>query len=482
MDSAELRPLPLFKGLTDDQLRDLAAAGDEVRFRPDEELFHEGDPADHWWVLIDGTVELVRHVGREVMLLGRIDVPGRWAGGFRAWDEHGAYLATGRSASNGRMLRVPAQALRTWSAAWFPFGDHLIEGLYRTARNYEAITRQKEALVALGTLAAGLTHELNNPAAAATRAADAMGVACDAMLASLRQLAERSIAAEQYAALDQLRRAIDPTTAPVGPLALADREEALSVWMERHGVVRDWEIAPVLAAAGADVDWCARIATVVGDGPLEAALEWVASTVTMSGLLGEVKESTRRIFDLIVAVKSYSQLDRASMQRTDVTEGLESTVVMLAHRIPEDVTVVRDYGPDTPRIEAITAELNQVWMNLISNALDAMGCNGTLRLSTRADDRGGIVVEIGDTGAGMSPHVVQHAFDPFFTTKGVGQGTGLGLDISRRIVEGHRGEITIEPRPGETVFRVELPGTPATPSARTGSDSPSHPMKAPGPS
>ena len=192
-------------------------------------------------------------------------------------------------------------------------------------------------------------------------------------------------------------------------------------------------------------------------GALSPGLTWVASTLTVSSLLGEVTEATHRISDLVGAVKSYSQMDRASLQRTVVTEGLDSTLTVLKHRIPDGVTVLRDYAADTPDIEAIAAELNQVWTNLISNALDAMGGAGTLRVSTRAD-RGGVVVEVSDTGVWADPGAKDRAFEPFFTTKGVGEGTGLGLDISRRIVVGrHSGDITIDLRPGETVLRVWLP-------------------------
>ncbi|MGZ4596188.1 MAG: sensor histidine kinase [Actinomycetes bacterium] len=458
----DLRPLGLFDGLTDDQLLELIDLGTEVLFVPGQQLFREGEAAEFWWILVEGRVDLVRHVGREETLLGAMDTPGRWAGGFRAWDDNGVYLATGRASAAGRVLRVPAQSLKEWSSAWFPFGTHLLEGLFRTARNFEAVTRQKEALVALGTLAAGLAHEINNPAAAATRAVDALTDTCDMLLSSLARLAAGSISAGQFVALDTLRREIEPAPVSTDPLAKADREDALSTWLSRHGVAKDWLIAPPLAAAGVDVTWCERAAAVLDDGALEPGLEWVASTLSAATLLAEVKESTRRISGLVAAVKSYSQLDRASMQQTDVAEGLESTLVMLAHRIPDGVRVVRDYGADVPPIEAIAGELNQVWTNLVDNAVDAMAGEGTLRVSTRAD-RDCVVVEIGDTGQGMTHDVQDHAFEPFFTTKGVGKGTGLGLDISRRIiVDRHGGEVAIDAQPGETVLRVRLPRRPKT--------------------
>ena len=459
MDVDDLRPLSLFEGLTDDQLGELLAGSAEVTIEPGVVLFIEGEHADFWWVLVDGSIDLVKHVGREDTVVARMDVPGRWAGGFRAWDDQGVYLATGRGTVPGRVLRVPAETLRSLSDAWFPLGGHLIEGVYRTARSIESTARQRGALVTLGTLAAGLAHEINNPASAATRAAAELDVACKELLSSQGRLAGAEMTARQYAGLDALRREV---AAPVGvpdPLVLAAREQALSSWMSRHGVDEDWLLAPPLAAAGIDVAWCDRAAVVLEGSALEPALRWVASTFSAATLLGEVQESTRRISELVSAVRSYSQMDRASRQRIDVTEGLESTLVMLGHKLRETITVVREYAVDVPMIEAYPGELNQVWTNLVDNAVDAMDGGGTLRLVTRRDDDD-VVVEVVDSGAGMTPAVAARAFEAFYTTKDVDRGTGLGLDIARRIVvERHHGEITVDSRPGETVLRVRLPVT-----------------------
>jgi len=452
----ELRPLPIFDGLTDDQLGELLEGGAEVRIEPGVELFREGEHADFWWVLVDGAIDLVRHVGREDTVVARMDVPGRWAGGFRAWDEHGVYLATGRGVTAGRVLRVPAEVLRERSDAWFPFGGHLIQGLYQTARSIESTARQREALVTLGTLAAGLAHEINNPAAAAARTVDALEAACQALLSSIGRLARGELSAGQFAALDRLRLEAAPPADDLDPLDRADREQALSSWLAGRGLERGWAMAPALAAAGADPAWCERAAAILEGPALEPGLEWVASTFSVATLLGEARASTRRISELVAAVRSYSQLDRASLQRVDVADGLDSTLVMLGHKLRDGVTVVRDYGA-VPPVEAYAGELNQVWTNLVDNALDAMAGTGTLRVATRVDGDQ-VVVDIGDTGPGMPPQVAARAFDAFYTTKEVGKGTGLGLDIARRIVvERHGGAISIESRPGGTVLRVRLP-------------------------
>ncbi len=457
----DLRDIFLFEGLSDEQLLELAAVGDEVHFDSGDVLFREGEAADFWWVLVEGRVELLRRTRWEESVAGVMDRPGVWAGGFRAWSDQAGYLATGRGTSSGVMLRVPAEALGEWARTWFPFGVHLIEGFFQTVRNMEALSRQREALAALGTLAAGLAHEINNPAAAAVRAVGALQDTCNVLLSSTVRLAERSLAAEQFLAIDTLRRELDAGTAAVSPLAAADREEALADWLEAHEVTAAWDIAPALAAAGADLAWCERAGQILGGGTLEPGLEWVASTQSAAVLLSEVKDATERVSQLVAAMKSYAQLDRASLQFIDVTEGIDSTLVMLGQKLGGGVTVIRDYGTGVPQIAANPGELNQVWTNIIGNAIDAMEASGTLRISTRASAEH-VIIEIADTGPGMPPEVRARAFEPFYTTKDVGQGAGLGLDISRRIVvERHHGQITIDSRPGETVLRVRLPREPS---------------------
>jgi len=458
MDLAELRRLRLLDGLDDAQLGDLLAAATEETTHRGELLFHEGRPADSWWVLLEGTVALIRQVGTEESVLGYMTEPGQWAGGFAAWDEFGVYFATGRAENPGRVLRLAAPELRRLSEQWFPFGLHFIEGLVNTVRRIESTARQREALVALGTLSAGLAHELNNPASAATRAVDALQGTSELVLSSLAQLAGKGITAEHYTALDGLRLRVSGPEPALAGLALADREDELSDWLGDHDVDRDWVIAPVLAAAGADLAWCDELADAVPPDSLSPALEWISASLSTAALVQEVKQATGRVSTLVAAVRSYSQMDRASLQTTDLVEGLDSTLVMMGHKLGSGITVERHYAPGLPPIEAMAGELNQVWTNLVDNAIDAMDGSGILTVSARPDASGWVVVEVADTGSGMPPEVQAHAFEPFFTTKEVGKGTGLGLDISRRIVvERHSGDIDIESGPGGTLVRVRLP-------------------------
>ena len=456
----ELRPLPVLARLSDEQLTQLLDAGEVITTKTGAELFTEGRPAEQWWVLIDGEIALHRRQGQREEIVARMDVPGRWAGGFRAWDEHGTYLATGRVVVPGRVLRVPSERLRVLTDEWFPFGGHLLRGVLHTARSIDATARQHGALLTLGTLAAGLAHELNNPAAAANRSVDEVQVLAGQALDALRDLAVAGITAQQYTALDALRGELVPPSVPLSPLDLADREQEVGVWLSRHGVADPWRLASALVTAGADVAWCGRVVEVVGEAAAATpAFVWVACTTQVAQLLREARESVSRISQLVAAVKSYSQVDRATTQDVDVVEGIESTLLVLGHKLRDGITVEREYAADLPRIAAYPGELNQVWTNLVDNAVDAMEGDGTLRLVTRLDGDH-VVVEVGDTGPGIPPDVEARVFEPFFTTKDVGKGTGLGLYIARRaVVDRHLGTIEVARGPDGvgTVMRVRLP-------------------------
>jgi signal transduction histidine kinase len=460
MELDELRKLFLFEALPDERIEAICEVGEDIIFTDGDELFHEGQPADFWWILIEGNVQLVRRAGRESpVVIMTMENPGQWAGGFQAWNAGGNYMATGRGSGSGRMFRVAADDLGRFARQWFPFSVHLIEGFFQTVRSMDMLTRHRESMVALGTLAAGLAHELNNPAAASARAVDALRETCDTLLSSLTQLAEHSLSAEQFIALDSMRRELDATAAVADSLETMDREDALTGWLEGRGIDGAWRIAPALAAADVDIDWCERAAAPLEDEHLDSAFTWVASALSARALLAEIKHSTSRISALLNDFKSYSQLDRANVQTIDVTNGLDDTLVMLKHKLTDGVTIKREYGKDVPKIDAFPAELNQVWTNLIANAIDAVDGHGTICIRTRAETEF-IVVEVVDDGPGMPPDVQARAFEPFFTTKDVGKGTGLGLDISRRIIaDRHHGQIIITSEPGNTVVSVRVPRT-----------------------
>lgn len=460
MSIEALRTAFLTQGLSDAQLEQMWAAGEEVRFAAGAEAFVEGTPADYLWILLDGTVQLTRHSGGDTVVVATMNTPGQWAGGLRAWADAtaAAYRATGTAINDVSFFRLPSAELARLIDEWFPFGKHLITGIFQTVRGIEATVRHRESLVALGTMAAGLAHEINNPASASLRAVAALSDACDDMLGNLSALAVQPITAEQFVELDRLRRELLDLALPeADALAAMDREDNVGSWLERHGVPEPWSLAPSLAAVGADGTWLGAVEAVVGPAALGAALRWAATTFAASRLLGELTDTTRRISNLVEAVKSYSQLDRAGSQPFDVREGLESTLVMLSPKL-QHVRITREYG-EVPRIDGYAAEMNQVWTNLVDNAVDAMDGSGRLLIRTGIVD-GALQVDITDSGTGIPPEVLDRVFEPFFTTKDVGKGTGLGLDITRRIVvERHRGEITFDSSPDGTTATVRLPLT-----------------------
>lgn len=351
---------------------------------------------------------------------------------------------------------------------WFPMAMHLLEGLFLGMRTSQTIVSERERLLALGSLSAGLTHELNNPAAAAVRATSALRERVAGMRHKLAMIADGRLDGSQLHDLVELQENAVKRSASapdLTPLARSDAEDAVADWLDDHDIVGSWDLAATLVAGGLDASWLDQIAGAVGEENLESAIRWLTYTVDAELLMCEIDDAVNRISGLVAAAKQYSQLDRAPYQTVDVHDLLDATLTMMQGKIPGGVHTVKDYDRSLPLIPAYAAELNQVWTNLIDNALGAMNGTGTLTLRTRRKD-GHLVVEVGDTGTGISPEVRPRIFEPFFTTKPVGEGTGLGLDISYRIVVNkHHGDIRVDSQPGDTRFRVYLPLDQAAPEA-----------------
>ena len=345
---------------------------------------------------------------------------------------------------------------------WFPMAVHLLEGLFFGNKNTQQAIGQRERLLALGSLSAGLTHELNNPAAAAVRATASLRERVAGMRHKLGMIAGGKWDRTTLETLIRLQEEAAervPKAIALAPMEASDREDIISDWLDEHGVRDGWDMAPTFVAAGLDVAWLDHVSMTVDPEVLEGALRWLNYTVETELLMNEIEDSTTRISTLVGAAKQYSQLDRAPYQVVDVHELLDSTLMMLSGKIPPGIRVVKEYFDGLPVIPAYAGELNQVWTNLIDNAVSAMKDSGTLTVRTGMD-RDQVFVEFCDTGPGVPPEIRDRIFEPFFTTKPVGEGTGLGLDISWRIVVNkHHGDLSLVSAPGDTRFRVRLPVT-----------------------
>lgn len=468
----ELRELFLFENLDAEQLDWLSANGDVVEFPAGADVTVEGQPAECFYVLLSGQMTMSRLVGGTEVETVRTSARGVYSGAVQFYfgDRlEQRYPASVRAVTDASFLALPAEPFAEVFRRWYPMAVHLLEGLFIGSRNANELVGQRERLLALGKLTAGLTHELNNPAAAAARATAALRERFAGMRHKLALLSEGKLDGEVLRALTVLQEdfvtRIDGAR-ELSALERSDREEVLGDWLEEHDVAQPWELAGVFVAAGLEDGDLDRVADAVAPSHLEPALRWLAYTVETETLLAEIADSTGRISHLVDAAKQYSQMDRTPHQQTDLHAGLDATLVMLSAKIPPGVTVVKEYDRGLPQVPAYAGELNQVWTNLIANALDAMGADGRLTLRTGTDGECA-VVEIGDTGPGIPEELRSRVFEPFFTTKPVGQGTGLGLDVSYRIVvKRHGGDLRVTSEPGDTRFTVVLPLTePMTPDA-----------------
>jgi signal transduction histidine kinase len=461
----QLRPLFLFEHLSDDQLRWLAERGRVVEYSAGATIHAEGAPASCFFVLLSGTIAMLSRVQGGEIELFRSDYRGSYTGAFDAYlADRGVpqlYPGTARAVTDCRLFELPAADWGRAVKEWFPMAVHLLAGSQIQGYAARDTVARHERLVALGSVTAGLTHELNNPVAAVMSASARLRE----MLAEMREkvgvMVRSQLPADQLEAIADLAgRALEQRRhAPIlSPMEASDREDELGDWLEEHGVSSAWDIAPTLVAAGVDLGWLEKFAEVMPPPHLEVGLSYPVRALESDSLTDEITDAAERISGLLAAAKQYTQMDRAPLQAFDVHEGLDATLTMLGHKLGENIEIVRDYDRSLPKISAFPGELNQVWTNLIDNAADAMGGHGKLTVRTRAERDDRLMVEIGDTGPGVPDDVRSRVFEPFFTTKQVGEGTGLGLDIAWRIVVGrHGGEIRLESAPGNTRFQVVLP-------------------------
>ncbi|MFI7639423.1 ATP-binding protein [Nonomuraea sp. NPDC049400] len=464
VDIDELRKLFLFERLTDEQLTKLANSGRVRTFAQEEVIIRQGDPAECFAVLLDGEIQMISEtVSAGTVAMPRTSQPGVYGGATSAYLGDRApqtYQHTLRATAPTRMFLLPAKKFAYIVAEWFPMAMHLLDGMLSGGRMQREIIDRRQRLTALGTITAGLTHELNNPAAAAVRAASELRTLVRTSRLQLAQLAEAGIPPEKLRALIEWQESCTNNLGKMPqrtPLEISDAEDELGEALDELGVEDAWDLAPSLVNAGFSNRELEKVRAKVGEERASDALHWLAKAIEISQMLNEVTEATERITSLIGSAKQYSQMDRAPFQQVDVHDLLDSTIAIFRGKIPPDISVVTDYDRTLPLIPCYAGELNQVWTNLIHNALDAMGEVGTLTIRT-AHDEDEAIIEVGDTGPGVPDAIKERIFEPFFTTKSVGQGTGLGLDISYRIVAGrHGGEIKVRSVPGETWFEVRLP-------------------------
>ena len=450
-----LRTMPLFAELSDEEAGCLNL-GEIVEVPPGAVLTRPDQLGDFFYMTLSGIVQIWRSYDRQDVLMAT-SKPGHFMGEIAILLDSPA-LSTARVTQSARLFRLGKDGFWKMMSNCPSVARQILRVVAERFRNLEGFAHQREKLISLGTMAAGLAHELNNPASAAMRAASELRQVADNIQSSFCQLVHGLdgdswthlvVASEQ--AMDQLQNA-----QPLDSLARSDKEETLGAWLEQHQVAEGWKLSSVLVEAALDPAWMDNFVSPLPPKCQAAAVRWLEARLNLSLLLNRVENSTCRISELVKAVKSYTHLDNSAMQEVDIHEGIESTLIMLGHKL-KSVTVRRAYDQTLPRVAVYGGELNQVWTNLIDNAIDAVNGTGKICIGT-FQDGDYVVVEIMDNGAGIPKEIQSHMFEPFFTTKSVGTGTGLGLVISHRIVaDRHGGEIEFESKPGETRFRVRLP-------------------------
>ncbi len=449
----ELRKVPVFSDLPQEHLEWFVANCQDVRFAPGEVVFKEGSPAEFMSVFLEGRVYARREsdgADSPIFILKAGNVSG-----FLPFSRMTHITVTGRADEPVRVLFFPSTLFQEMIQRMPTLAQRLVGILTDRVRETTRGEQQRDKLAALGKLSAGLAHELNNPAAAAARSADAL-LGC---LARLRQLdAQAYLTEANCSAIAKIEADLRTELRLVAfkdQLERSDREESITSWLESQKVPEPWKLSPLLTDGNLTIEHLERYREAAGSA-LPAALARFATMLEMERIIGQISHSTHRISTLVKAIKEYSYMDQSPVQEVDIVRGLETTLSILEHKLRKGITVVRDFAPELPKVTANGGELNQIWTNLIDNAADAMKNKGQLRLRVVREGEE-ILVEIGDNGSGIPKEIQSRIFEPFFTTKGVGDGTGLGLDSVHRLVRKMRGTISFTSVPGDTRFQVRIP-------------------------
>ena len=449
-----LRQHPFFEDLPDGQIEWFLGQSSEMRLKPGDVYMRTGEPADTMFVLLEGKFQARGDFSGEPVA---IDLVAGEVTGMLPFSRMKRYTFGGRATTDAFLLQFPASQLPELVQKMPELTTKLVGLMADRIRTATRFEQQRDRLAALGKLSAGLAHELNNPASAAKRATSQLRDLLKRVRDAAHELGRRDLTAAHRSEIEKLEASLTQTNEPPpDPLTASALEDQIDALLRSHGQEDLWQLAADLARRNFKPEALEHLFAALDADTARAALVRISASVEIVGLLNEIESSTSRISDLVGAIKEYTFMDQAPLQNVDIVKTLETTLTILNHKLKRGVKVLRDYERVPLLVNSFGSELNQVWTNIIDNAIDAMGGQGEQRVRTHRDDDC-VVVEIGDNGPGISPEVESHIFEPFFTTKGVGEGTGLGLDTVQRIVKKHHGSIQVHSSPGDTRFEVWLP-------------------------
>jgi signal transduction histidine kinase len=454
VDKSELLRVPTFADLPEDQIEWFISQSQEMNLKAGDTYSRQGDPADAMFVILEGQLQGRGELAGDTITfhLKAGDVTG-----VLPFSRMKQFTVSQRAETDGRALRFPASLFPELVQKMPELTKRLVGLMSDRIREVTRLEQQRDRLASLGKLSAGLAHELNNPASAAKRATSQLRTILKKIRDASLELGRRDLTSAQRSEILRLEASFtQPDIVPPDTLTMSDLEDQIDSLLRSHGQNDLWMLAAGLARRNIKPEVVESLFTNLDADTARAALVWIAASVEVASLLHEIESSTSRISDLVGAIKEYTHMDQAPVQNVDVVKSLETTLTILNHKLKKGVTVKRDYHNVPLLVNSFGSELNQVWTNIIDNAIDAMHGQGELRVRTYRDDNCA-VVEIGDNGPGIPSEVEPHIFEPFFTTKGVGEGTGLGLDTVQRIVKKHRGNIQVDSEPGDTRFQVWLP-------------------------